>query len=109
MTKLGCRFLTADANCIHPAIIVRFVPKPGRLVVPDVRCDLVLVNERVMLVGPLSHARLSTHSRNPITVASFDPIAIRGWLNIPLHLITDRAIPLAGLAPKLAEPFAGNC
>jgi transcriptional regulator GlxA family with amidase domain len=39
-------------------------------------------------------------------VASFDPVTIRGWLNIPLHLVTDRIIPLADLAPKLAAPFA---
>jgi AraC-like DNA-binding protein len=91
---------------IRPAMVVRFVPKAARLVVPDVRCDLVLVNDRVMLAGPLTHARLSMQSPDPITVASFDPVTVRGWLKIPLDLITDRILPLADVAPKLAEPFA---
>ena len=87
-------------------MIARFVPQPGRLVMPDVRCDLAWVDERVILIGPMTHATLSRESRHPIVVASFDPIAVRGWLNIPLHLITDRSIPLADIEPTLARSFA---
>src|SRR3984885_22312 len=87
-------------------MIARFVSRPGRLVTPDVRCDLAWVDDRVILIGPMTHARLSQGSRRPIEVASFDPIAVRGWLNIPLHLVTDRSIPLADIEPTLARSFA---
>jgi transcriptional regulator GlxA family with amidase domain len=87
-------------------MIARFVSRPGRLVTPDVRCDLAWVDDRVILIGPMTHARLSQGSRRPIEVASFDPIAVRGWLNIPLHLVTDRSIPLADIEPSLAQAFA---
>jgi hypothetical protein len=75
-------------------------------VTPDVRCDLAWVGGRVILIGPMTDARASQESRHPMDVASFDPIAVRGWLNIPLHLVTDRSIPLADIEPSLARLFA---
>lgn len=34
-------------------------------------------------------------------VASFDPFIIRGWLKMPLELVTDRIAPLGDVAPHL--------
>jgi transcriptional regulator GlxA family with amidase domain len=47
-------------------------------------------------------------SRHPILLASFDPLAVRGWLNVPLHLLTDCSIPLAEISPNLAPVVAEN-
>jgi AraC-like DNA-binding protein len=96
---------TRLGTLVRPAMIARIVPAHGRIVVPDVRCDLTCMRGRLLLSGPLTHARASLPTGEPLMMASFDPVVIRRWLNIPLHLLTDRVIPLADLAPKLEGPL----
>jgi AraC-like DNA-binding protein len=97
------------AELVRPAMIARIVPMHGRLVLPDVRCDLMWKRGRVLFCGPLTHGRASFATDEPLTVASFDPIMIRRWLDIPLELVTDRIVPLGDVAPHveaaLAEQF----
>jgi hypothetical protein len=39
----------------------RFRPRPGRLILPDVCCDVTIVGGRPFLTGPMTRARLSRH------------------------------------------------
>jgi AraC-like DNA-binding protein len=89
------------AELVQPAMIARVVPTQGRLVVPDVRCDFMWRRGRLLLCGPLTHGRASFATDQPLIVASFDPIAIRRWLAIPLELVTDCIVPLGDVAPHL--------
>jgi AraC-like DNA-binding protein len=89
------------AELVRPAMIARIVPTHERLVLADVRCDLVWRRERLLFCGPLTHGRASFATDEPLMVASFDPIMIRRWLKIPLELVTDRIVPLADVAPHL--------
>src|SRR6185437_11276993 len=64
-------------HLVRPAMIGRFVPRQGRIIVPDVRCDLVWVEGRLMFAGPLTRARPTTASNRPVLLASFDPLLVR--------------------------------
>jgi AraC-like DNA-binding protein len=88
------------------AMVGRFRSPPNRLVLPDVRCDLLWADERVLFLGPSTHARASLAIGKTVTVASFDALAVRQWLNIPIQQLTDRVLPLADLAPSLEDPLA---
>ena len=88
------------------AMVGRFTSPPNRIVLPDVRCDLLWIDERVLFCGPATHARASLAIGKTVTVASFDALAVRQWLNVPIQQLTDRVIPLADLAPSLVDPLA---
>jgi AraC-like DNA-binding protein len=100
--------LTATQR-VRPAMIARIVPARGRLVLPDVRCDLAWKRGRLLLSGPLTQGRASLATDEPLIVASFDPIVMRRWLGIPLQPVTDRIVPLGDVAPhferQLTEQF----
>ncbi len=87
-------------------MVGRFTSPPNRLMLPDVRCDLAWVDERVLFCGPATHARRSLAIGKTVTVASFDALAVRQWLNVPIQQLTDRVIPLADLVPSLEDPLA---
>ena len=88
------------------AMVGRFTSPPNRIVLPDVRCDLLWIDERVLFCGPATHARASLAIGKTVTVASFDALAVRQWLNVPIQQLTDRVIPLADFAPSLVDPLA---
>jgi AraC-like DNA-binding protein len=91
----------AAVGLVQPAMIARIAPSHGRLVLPDVRCDLMWRRGRLLFCGPLTHGRGSLATDQPLMMASFDPIIIRRWLDMPLELITDRIVPLGDVAPHL--------
>jgi len=41
----------------RPVMMARYRAQPGRLVLPDVRCDVVWAGERLTFVGPMSRPR----------------------------------------------------
>lgn len=94
------------ADLVRPAMIARIVPAHGRLVLPDVRCDLMWRHGRLLFCGPLTHGRASLATDEPLIVASFDPITIRRWLDVPLKVVTDHIVPLGDVAPRLEASLA---
>lgn len=86
-------------------MIARIVPRDGRLVLPDVRCDLFWRCGRFFIGGPQTHGRASVATDEALIVASFDPIMIRWLLDIPLQFVTDRVVPLREVAPHLEAPL----
>ena len=103
--NLKSSVLGRSAMLVRPAMIARSAPALGRIVVPDVRCDIAWVGGRLLFSGPLTQARASLATVEALMVASFDPIVMRRWLNLPLQLVTDRVLPLADLAPRLEGPL----
>jgi AraC-like DNA-binding protein len=94
------------AELVRPAMIARIVPTDGRLVLPDVRCDLMWKGGRLLFCGPLTHGRASLATDEPLIVASFDPITIRRWLDVSLKVVTDQIVPLRDVAPRLEASLA---
>ena len=90
------------ANPLSGVMFGSFRPKPGRVTMPDVCCDLVWMRDRLILSGPLSRGRLSTSTGEPIQVMNLDPLVARAWLCVPLDKFTDYDIPLEDVAPHMA-------
>ena len=99
------------ANC-PPAgdaartLVTHFNPGADRIILPDVRCDLVWVEERLWLLGPMSRGRPSAHVGKHIALISFDPLVARAWLGAPLVEFTDRALLLEDVIPEPAKRLA---
>jgi AraC-like DNA-binding protein len=89
------------ANPLSGVMFGSFRPKPGRVTMPDVCCDLVWMRDRLVLSGPLSRGRRSTSTGEPIQVMNLDPLVARAWLGVPLEEFTDYDIPLEDVAPHM--------
>jgi AraC-like DNA-binding protein len=87
-----------------------FRPQPGRITMPDVNCDFVWADERVIAVGPMTRARPGAlRVGQEAALISVDPIAAQDWLGVPLAELTDKRVPLGeidrGLSDALAAAF----
>ncbi len=83
-------------------MIARVDARPGRVIQPDVRCDLVWAAGRLVLVGPMTCAAEAPAEPGPRLIVSFDPFAASQWLTIPLGDLADRRVALADLLPPAA-------
>ena len=87
----------------------RFQPPPGRLVLPDVCCDVTFARGRQFFTGPMTHARASLHVGHDIVILRIGVTAARQLLQVPLSELTDLTVPLEeinrSLARELAERF----
>lgn len=79
-----------------------FRPRPGRMTMPDVCCDLVWKREKLILSGPLSRGQPDTSTGEPIQLMNVDPLVARAWLGVPLEHLTDHSVPLEDVAPEMA-------
>jgi AraC-like DNA-binding protein len=90
-------------------MFARYRPRAGRMVMPDVCCDLVWAGERLVLLGPMTKARLSTFVGQEVQLASIDPLVARAWLGLPLAHLADRRVALEeidrDLAGRLSDLF----
>jgi AraC-like DNA-binding protein len=87
----------------------RYRSKPGRIILPDVCCDLVWAREKLTLTGPSTRGQLSSLVGEDIQLLNLDPLTARLWVGIPLEHLTDQSIPLDAIdrevAARLAELF----
>lgn len=86
--------------------IGRFEPKPGRVILPDVCCGISIVAGRTVVTGPMTHAAHSGHVGQTVVLLQIAPAAARRLLGAPISELTDRAIPLDEVDPKLACALA---
>jgi len=97
----GTRHATALSQLLrhapHALTLIQFRSRPGRLVLPDVCCDLVWARGRVSIAGPMSRAGVTSNPGAEITVLRLDPLTTRAWLKTPLDLLTDQTVPLADI------------
>lgn len=82
--------------------LLRYRPRDGRLTLPDVCCDLLWVNGRCSIVGPLRHALPAMGTGQPVSVLRLDPLVARHWIGVPLHELTDRVTELALVDRRLS-------
>jgi AraC-like DNA-binding protein len=86
--------------------VARYRPEPGRLVLPDVCCDVALVGGRLFFTGPLTHARDALHIGEDVLLMRIGVSAARSLLAVPLSELADRIIPLEEINRSLARNLA---
>jgi AraC-like DNA-binding protein len=84
----------------------RFSPRPGRLILPDVCCDVTIVGGRPFLTGPMTRARLSRHIGQEVLLLQIAPAIARRLLGVPVVELTDRVLPLEDVSAALASAIA---
>lgn len=75
--------------------LLRYRPRPGRITLPDVCCDVVWFGGRAHLAGPMGEARPAVGAGEDVTVLRLDPLIAHRWIGVPLRCFTDQIIPLA--------------
>ncbi len=98
----GLAAIRASANPLSGVMFGSFRPRPGRVTMPDVCCDLVWEQETLVLSGPQSRGRPNTSIGQPIQLMNVDPLVARAWLDVPLEHLTDCNVPLEQVAPDVA-------
>jgi len=83
--------------------VARFKPTPGRLVLPDVCCDVTLVDGRAFFTGPMTHARPSAHTGQEVVLLRMRVATAHALLQVPLAELTDLVVPLADINRSLAR------
>ena len=85
--------------------LAKFRPSPGRIIMPDVTCNIIWVGGRLLFSGPATRARGSRLINLEVCLAAIEPWAARAWLQVPLHNLVDRTVPLADLDERLSKSF----
>jgi AraC-like DNA-binding protein len=83
-----------------------FKGSPGRVVLPDVACDVRFIDGRPFLSGPVTHARELEGTGGVHTILRIAPAAAMRLLGVAVWEITDRVIPLDEVHPGLARDCA---
>jgi AraC-like DNA-binding protein len=96
----------ADLRALSGVMFASFRPRPGRVTMPDVCCDLVWKREKLTLSGPQSHGRPDTSTGEPIQLMNLDPLVARAWLGVPLEHLTNYDTPLEYVAPGVAAALS---
>jgi AraC-like DNA-binding protein len=76
---------------------------PGRCSQPDTCCDLVFVDGALLLAGPSTRANAVPLTITQVHLVQIDTFSVHATLGIPICEITDRILPLAEIAPVLAQ------
>lgn len=73
----------------------------NHIVMPDVRCDLIWTEEQLLLLGPLTHARLTGFPGKKLRILNIDPIKAGTWLGLPSIELTNHTVPFGDIAPQV--------
>lgn len=92
-----------SAGRVTALTLARFTPAPGRLVMPDVCCDLVWGREGLVITGPQTQARLSRNVGVEVTLLRLDPLSVGTWLAAPISELTDRTVRVVDIDLDLAR------
>ena len=84
----------------------RFRPQPGRLILPDVCCDVTFAGDRTFLTGPMTRAKPSRHIGEEVLLLQIEPAIAKQLLGVRVSELTDRVLPLADLSAALARAMA---
>ena len=86
--------------------LVTFRPTPGRLVLPDLCCDVAIVGTKAFVAGPLTHVRDMDHTGRDVTLLRISVIAARPLFQLPVSELTDQVVPLEDVHRRLARDIA---
>jgi AraC-like DNA-binding protein len=89
--------------------VLRFRPAPGRLVLPDVCCDIAYARGQQLLCGPVTRAHESQYVGEEVVLLKIRLTAARALLGVPLSELTDRIVPLEHVNPKLGRELDATC
>lgn len=95
--------LPAPPGSLSAVTFCRARPMAGRLVIPDVCCDLVWARGRLALTGPAATASYSRNVGHDVQLLRIDPLVALAWLRTPLIMFTSETVLLADIAPRLAR------
>lgn len=84
---------------------VEFVCHAGRLAMPDFACDLIWLEDRLAVVGPMTRGLVIDVDDRRAALAALNPLEARHLLGCPLGEIADQVIPVRDVAPALASPL----
>lgn len=90
-------FVGLTYACFHVA--------PGRFSQPDTCCDLIFDDGVLLLAGPSTQARAVPMTRGKVHLVQIDSFSAHAALGIAVDEITDRIVPIAEIAPVLAQPL----
>ena len=88
--------------------LLQYRPVAGRLTLPDVCCDLLWLDGRVYVLGPLTCAIDAVGVGQDVSVLRLDPQVARHWLGVPLEQLADRVIPLDDIGVSLSSTAAAR-
>jgi AraC-like DNA-binding protein len=74
----------------------------GRLVLPDVCCDVAVVNGRMYFTGAMTRARPAIHTDCAVQLLRIGIASTRDWLRVPLADLTDLVVPLEDIDRRLS-------
>jgi AraC-like DNA-binding protein len=93
----------AQTSRLRAVALFEYTPKPGRLIMPDVRCDLVWGRGGLTLTGPQTRVRPSRHVGTDVTLLQLEAAVVHEWIRIPITQLTDRIVDVADIDPPQAQ------
>lgn len=87
-------------------VVTNFIPKPGRIILPDVRCDLLWVDGRVFVLGPMTKAKFAKHTGKEVKLLNLNMLETRRLFKIPISLLVDQELALDDVSRSLATQLA---
>lgn len=93
----------SERTALAALTLAKYQPEPGRLVMPDVCCDLVWARGRVTFAGPMTRAVHSSNVGQEVTLLRIAPLDACAWIRAPLKDFTDRVVPLSDIDPRKAQ------
>ena len=96
--------MTPSFNCSDVIQnVIAFRPAPGRLSLPDLCCDITVVNGRAYFTGPMTHATASPYVNQDVLLLRINVSAARRWVGVPVSDLTDRIVPLEDIGLSLND------
>jgi hypothetical protein len=80
----------------------RFTFPAGRLILPDVCCDVSVVDGRAFFTGAMTRARNALHVDREVLLLRIGIASVRDWLRMPVAELTDLVVPLDEIDRRLA-------
>lgn len=83
--------------------LCRFRPPPGRMVLPDVCCDVTFLGSQVNLSGPLTRAQRSRGIEEEVVLLRIAPADAYALLRVRISELTNRVVRLDEVNRSLAH------
>jgi AraC-like DNA-binding protein len=80
----------------------RFTFPADRLILPDVCCDVSVVDGRAFFTGAMTRARSASHVGREVLLLRIGIASVRDWLRMPVAELTDLVVPLDEVDRRLA-------
>lgn len=86
--------------------VIVFRPRSERLTLPDLCCDIQVVNDALYFTGPMTRAAVSPHVDRDVLLFRISVATARQLIGAPTSELTDRVVPLDEVSPSLNRRVA---